>query len=88
MLAVDTLSLALKLAIAFNSNRRWPIWVAGFQVNTVLAEAAIFFSPAYKIDFFHAMATIWAMPTLFAMAIGIFLDNAHDRMARRALSVG
>lgn len=88
MLAIDVLSLALKSAIAFKSDRRWPIWIAGFQLNTVLAETAIAFSPAYHIYYFHAMATMWSLPALFIMFIGVYLDNAHDRNLRRSASFG
>ena len=33
MTLVDVLSLGWRMALAFWSNRRWPIWVAGFQIN-------------------------------------------------------
>ncbi len=80
MLALDTLSLVLKLAVAFASTRRWPIWVAALQLNTVLAEAAILMSPAFRNEFYYAMATIWAIPTLLVMSLGLAIDRRRAGM--------
>ncbi|MCH4150610.1 MAG: hypothetical protein LKF30_01465 [Sphingobium sp.] len=78
MLLCDTVSLALKFAIALKSRRRWPIWVAAFQLNTVLASSAIMLAPAFRNDFYYAMATIWAVPTLVVMVVGTKLDRRYD----------
>lgn len=81
MMAIDLLSFALKLTVALISTRRWPIWVAAFQLNTVLAQAAILISPAFRGAFYYFMATAWAMPALFVMAAGLALDRrAHRRL--------
>ena len=79
MLAVDVVSFCLKLTVAVWSTRRWPMWVAAFQFNTVLAEAAILLSSAFRTEFYYAMATIWAIPTLFVMALGLALDRRQMR---------
>lgn len=79
MLAVDLVSLALKLAIAFSSTRRWPIWAAAFQFNTVLPQVAILASPAFRTEFYYALATAWALPTLFVLAAGLALDRRAER---------
>lgn len=80
MLALDIVSLGLKLTVAFASNRRWPIWVAALQLNTVLAEAAILVSPAFRNEFYYAMATIWAIPALLVMSLGLAFDRRFMRM--------
>lgn len=79
MIVVDIVSLALKLAVAFHSTRRWPIWVAAFQLNTVLPQAAILVSPAFRTGFYYGLATAWALPTLFVMAAGLALDRRAER---------
>lgn len=79
LLALDLLSLCLKLAVALWSTRRWPMWVAAFQLNSVLAQAAVYLSPAFRDAFFYAMTTIWSMPTLFVMALGLALDRRRMR---------
>ena len=81
MLAIDVLSFALKLGIALGSNRRWPIWVAAFQLNTVLAQAAILLSPVFRNEFYYAMSTVWAVPTLLVMAVGLALDRRWVKAA-------
>jgi hypothetical protein len=75
MLAIDVLSFALKLGVALASSRRWPIWVAAFQLNTVLAETAIQLSPVFRNQFYYAMSTIWAVPTLLVMVVGLTWDR-------------
>jgi hypothetical protein len=76
---VDVMSLAWKLALAFLSNRRWPIWVAAFQVNVVAAHVSVWLVPTWRGELYYAMITVWAIPTLLAMLIGTALDN---RMAK------
>lgn len=75
MLTLDVVTLALQLAIAVISTRTWPMWVAAFQLNTVLAELAILISPVFHGSFYYALATIWAMPTLLVMATGTWRDQ-------------
>lgn len=87
MLALDSVSFCLKLTVALWSTRRWPMWVAAFQFNTVLAETAILLSPAFRTQFYYAMATVWAMPTLFVMALGLALDRRQMR-ARKGKGSG
>lgn len=79
MFAVDLLSLGLKIALAMVSNRRWPILLAAFQLNTVCAEVAVLLSPTFRDSFYHAMAIVWAAPTLLVMMAGTFLDRRAER---------
>jgi len=41
--AIDTITMAILLAIAFRSKRFWPLPVAAFQIITVLAQLVGFF---------------------------------------------
>ncbi|HEX7857681.1 MAG TPA: hypothetical protein VF503_28730 [Sphingobium sp.] len=82
MLACDTVSLILKVMIVMRSSRRWPVWVAAFQFNTVLAGVAIMAAPAFRNEFYFAMSTIWAAPTLIVMVTGTMLDRRYDERCR------
>ncbi len=79
---IDLLSLILKTAIAIISARRWPIIIAGFQLNSVCAQTAVLVAPAFTTKFHYAMMTIWAVPTLLVLSIGVFLDRRHDQKVR------
>ena len=76
MLIVDSLILATQVIIALNSKKTWPIWVAAFQLNTVLADLAIFVSVSRSNKFYYILATIWAVPTLVVIAMGVWRDNS------------
>lgn len=79
MILIDLVSLMLKSAVALSSTRRWPIWVAAFQLNTVLAQVAILLAANHRNAFLYGAATIWAMPALFVMAGGLALDRRAER---------
>lgn len=78
MTGVDVFSLCWKAALACWSTRRWPIWVAAFQLNVVAAHVSIWFVPAWRGELYYAMITVWAIPTLLAMIIGTFLDRREE----------
>lgn len=78
-LTVDCLSLSLKGWLALSSRRRWPIIVAGLQLVSVGMQLAIFASPAFKRAFHDTVSMVWAIPTLFVIALGIYLDRRHDQ---------
>ena len=75
LMAVDVLSLGWKLGLAYVSSRRWPIWVAGFQMNIVAAHLTVLVIPSWRTDLYYAMITVWAMPTLLVMVLGTALDS-------------
>lgn len=76
---ISCLSLLLKSTVALCSNRRWPIIIAGFELNVVCAQLSLFIAPQFKTAFHYAMITVWAAPTLLILALGIYLDRRHDR---------
>lgn len=81
MFGIDLLSLTLKSTIALCSKRRWPIIIAGFQLNAVCAQTAVFVAPSFTTKFHYAMMTIWAVPTLVVLCIGVALDRRYDQNA-------
>lgn len=84
MTSVDVFSLGWKFALAIWSTRRWPIWVAAFQLNVVASHLSIWLVPSWRGELYYAMITVWAIPTLLAMVIGTSLDHRHAARARAA----
>lgn len=74
---VDFLSLGWKTALALFSTRRWPIWVAAFQLNVVGAHISVWFVPKWDGALYYAMFTVWGIPTLLVMIVGTALDHRH-----------
>lgn len=81
--AVDIVSLGWKTALACVSTRKWPIWVAAFQLNLVAAHLAVIIAPHIKGQLYYAMLTVWAIPTLLVMVIGTMLDNRFEKRTNR-----
>ena len=71
---VDFLSLGWKSALVLFSNRRWPVWVAAFQLNVVGAHLSIWLVPDWEGHLYYAMITVWGIPTLLVMILGTALD--------------
>ena len=78
MFVVDTVTFVMLMLIALLSKRTWPIWVAAFQLNTVLAECAILLSTSFRTMTYYALSTLWAVPTLVVMAIGTWRDRRWE----------
>jgi hypothetical protein len=72
---VDVTVFAGLLGVALASTRRWPIWCAAFQLNTVAAHIAIMLSPVVLGQAYYAMISIWGVPMLFVMVVGTWLDR-------------
>lgn len=83
--SVDFALLGAMLWLALRSTRRWPIWVAGFQVNVVAAHVSIWIVPDWRGDLYYAMITVWAIPILLVMTIGTSLDRRHEFSPRAAV---
>lgn len=82
MVVADVTFLIGLVLLALRSNRRWPIWMAAFQLNCVLAHVVGMLAPKMVSPVYYAMATIWGIPTLLVMVIGTMLDVRHERNAR------
>lgn len=60
---------------AMRSNRYWPLWVAGFHIITLTAHLATLATPTYGSRVYYGLATLWAVPKLLVIAIGVELDR-------------
>jgi len=72
---VDTAALICLFAVAVLSRRWWPIWIAGFQLNTVATHAAAIFAPSFAPRIYFAMESFWALPALIFLVVGVTKDR-------------
>ena len=72
---IDVAALVVNLIVVAMSRRTWCTWVAAFQLNVVMAEIAIISSEAYRVPFVYMLTTIWALPTILVIGIGVWRDN-------------
>lgn len=80
ILAVDLAAFAAFTAIALRTERFWPLWVAGFQLTTLLAHAL----KAVQLDLmpqaYAAAARLWVYPIFLAIVIGTLRSNRYARL--------
>ncbi|MBT2187565.1 hypothetical protein KK488_11495 [Sphingobium sp. H33] len=75
VLAVDTATFIAMYAVAVKSRLWWPIWVAAFQLNSVVAHLATVISPEFSALVYHGYEGMWAIPGQLVMVIGIHRDR-------------
>ena len=70
LLLVDAATLALFVGVALQSNRFWPLWVAGLQLTTSMGHLM----KAVDVDLlpmaYGAALRLWSYPILVILAIG------------------
>jgi hypothetical protein len=59
----------------------WPIWFAGFQLNSVGASLAQLVDSDSYLGLYAYSASIWALPALCAAVIGVMRDSQRRRRA-------
>jgi hypothetical protein len=72
---IDLAALAAMYVIAAKSRQWWPIWVAAFQLNSVVAHLATLVSPQFSSLVYHGYEGMWAIPLLLFMVLGIHRDR-------------
>lgn len=70
-LGVDTVYLIVMLWVAFKSNRRWPLWTAGFQIIDVAIYLAFMVDGHIDAWATYTAITIWSYLILIAIVVGI-----------------
>ena len=79
VLLVDLGVLAVFTMVALQSNRFWPLWVAGLQLTTSVAH----FLKALDADLlphaYGAAARFWSYPILLIVAIGTWRSHRRRR---------
>lgn len=77
-LMLDGALLAGYSAIMFTSQRWWPIWIAGFQLNGVLAHLTTWLVPHYTPVMYRGLESFWGIPIVLTMALGAMLDRQAE----------
>lgn len=75
VILVDTWLLCGLCWVAMRTNRYWPLWVAGFHIITMTAHLAALISPSFTARVYFGLATMWAIPKLLVILIGVAQDR-------------
>jgi hypothetical protein len=76
-LLVDLAVLLAFVAVALQSDRFWPLWVAGLQLTTSFAHFLKAVEPGLIPQAYGAAVRFWSYPILLILAIGTW--RAHRR---------
>jgi hypothetical protein len=79
VLLVDLGVLAVFTAVALQSNRFWPLWVAGLQLTTSVAHALKWIDADLLPHAYGAAARFWSYPILLIVAIGTWRTHRRNR---------
>ena len=72
VLIVDLLVLASFLYVALQSDRFWPLWIAGLHVTTVVAHALKLMTGDLVPIAYAVALRFWAYPELIILAIAVW----------------
>lgn len=87
VLAVDLGVLAVFVAIALQSSRFWPLWVAGLQLTTVLGHILKAVQLSLLPLAYAGALRFWSYPILLIVAVGTW--RTHQRyLAERRSAAG
>ncbi len=84
ILAVDTAFLVSLYILMLASPRFWPIWMTGFHLVAVVTHLATLLVPAFTPAIYRALGSMWAIPVLLSLLIGVELDRRSETAAPRA----
>lgn len=74
---VDTLTFVAFYSLSLRSNRYWPLWLAAFQLLTVLTHAATALGQAFAPDIYRSAETLWSLPILITLVLGPMADHGQ-----------
>ncbi|MDQ3144200.1 MAG: hypothetical protein M3Q57_04895 [Pseudomonadota bacterium] len=77
ILLIDVLTLAGFTLLALRSDRFWPLWVAGFQLTTVLSHLIKAIDFDLMPQAYAAAARFWVYPIFLIIVVGTW--RAHRR---------
>jgi len=73
--AIDLVAFIAMYIVAARSDLWWPLWVAAFQLNSVVAHFATMISPQFSALIYHGYEGLWAIPGQLVMVLGIHRDR-------------
>ncbi|WP_230482679.1 hypothetical protein [Sphingomonas sp. Leaf21] len=73
--AIDLCLLAGLGHLMLTSRSYWPIWMVAAQLLTVLCHVAAALAGPYNQRVYTALATLWSIPCLLSLVVGVVLDR-------------
>ena len=84
LLTVDLLTLVLFVIVALQSNRFWPLWIAGLQLTTSMGHLMKAMESDLMPVAYGAALRMWSYPILLILAVGTW--RAHHRALREEVA--
>ena len=81
---VDLLVLASFLYVALQSDRFWPLWIAGLHVTTMIGHALKLMSGDMVPIAYAVALRFWAYPELIILVIAVWRHNQRHPPALHA----
>lgn len=83
LFAADSLYVVGLYVLALRSRRYWPIWSAGFQLVCALTHFGPLLDPHTNAKLYRGLETVWMLPILVTMTIGIAKDRKFERRGKQ-----
>ena len=81
VLVVDLLVLASFVYVALQSDRFWPLWIAGLHVTTVVGHALKLMTGDLVPLAYAVALRMWAYPELIILALAVWRNQQRRRIA-------
>ena len=75
---VDLALLGGLYALMLKSKAYWPIWMTGFHLVAVVTHLSTMIVPEFGWKIYRALETVWALPVLVSMLVGIARDRTAE----------
>jgi hypothetical protein len=72
LMAIDAVMLAVFIALAWKSQRAWPVWAAAFQSLTVMSHILTLVDIRPPVSAFYAVINLASIGILCTIAVGTF----------------
>jgi len=83
LVLVDLAMLAAFITIALQSQRFWPLWVAGLQLTTSMSHLMKAIDWQLLPKAYGAAVALWSYPILLILAVGTW--RSHQRRIRETV---
>ena len=72
LMGIDAVMLAVFIALAWKSDRAWPVWAAAFQSLTVMSHILTLVDIRPPVSAFYAVINLASIGILLSIAVGTF----------------
>jgi hypothetical protein len=83
VMAIDLAVLGVLIAIALQSSRFWPLWIAGLQLTTILGHILKAVQLSLLPIAYAGALRFWSYPILLILAVGTW--RTHQRNVRNSV---